>query len=118
MRAGKIDEIISLAHAYARNNQPVPFDIVYLAGADLELRGGTYHAVFRGSRTNVAFTAEVAGHFPLLAATWAYIDHEDDSLPDALRDAVTGVLPSTWTLLKPQQGQTLANWLERNAACA
>lgn len=114
MRAGELAKITSMAWYCQERDQPVPFDVAYLAGVDLEWRGDAFHACFFGADGAGDFEAPVVGLFPLMTETWSFIDPKDTSLPDAVHQAFAGVLPSLWTLLSPAAGEKFALWLEGN----
>jgi hypothetical protein len=111
---GDVDSIRRMAFYYARNGQPIPYDIALLAGLNGRLQGTTLHmhvpatgrrdprtaneAKFDWAcRETDAVDGVVAGLWPWLRQGWAYLDEPTDvgsplipSVLLAVRDRLQG----------------------------
>jgi hypothetical protein len=110
-RAGVIDEIDDMAVWFAREEQPVPYDVAMLSTMKID-PGNPGRLLFSKSSFFGRKTVAVGGSFPLMTQGWSFLDPADETIHRELFRIRAGLLPSLWTTLKPKAGRRLAKLLE------
>ena len=95
-RAGRIDDVESVARLFAEENNFVPFDVAFLTDS---LR----------QASQAPNGAPIAGGFPLLSYGWGLLDPDLTAIPRELLDLRSGLLRGPWASFEPKTGQRFAN---------
>lgn len=98
-RAGRYDEIVEMIGYFAAEGQPVPYDLVMLAGwTEAEMQAAHPQT-------------QVVPAYPMLTQGWAYLDA--GTLPDAVAAARGSLAPTLWATVTGAAGRALAEAIER-----